>query len=114
LLFKAVELLTTSDEELKVQVLAAKLGVSRRTLLRRFKKYLGYSVEEYMSVIRFRKALSTYQKTKGQEPMSYIAMESNYYDQADFNHHVKARADLTPKELFEQLRIVDNTLFWKS
>ncbi|MEN0006562.1 MAG: DUF6597 domain-containing transcriptional factor, partial [Bacteroidota bacterium] len=47
LLFKAVELLTTSDEELKVQVLAAKLGVSRRTLLRRFKKYLGYSVEEY-------------------------------------------------------------------
>ncbi|MEL7118690.1 MAG: helix-turn-helix domain-containing protein [Bacteroidota bacterium] len=112
-LLNAVEILTTEDSEIKVNVLAERLGVSRRTLLRKFKKHLAYSIEEYISVIKFRKALYTFQNNPQNPSMSYIAMESNYYDQPDFNHQIRSRTQLTPKELFEQLKIVDDTLFWK-
>lgn len=110
---KAVEILVKDTDGLKVQTLANQLKVNRRTLLRKFKKHLGYSIEDYISVIKFRKALLSYQKGEGQKSMTDIALESSYYDQADFNHHIKSRVELTPTQLFEQLNIIDNTLFWK-
>lgn len=112
-LMKAVDQLVTSNAPIKVSDLAAQLQISRRTLLRQFKKHLGYSIKEYMSVIKFRKALLKYQSSKGQEKLSNIAFDSLYYDQPDFNHQIKSRSDLTPKELFQQLAIMDDTLFWK-
>ncbi|MFT5617218.1 MAG: AraC-like DNA-binding protein [Arenicella sp.] len=106
--------MTTSVGSGKVADLAAKLDVSRRTLLRKFKKHLGYSIEEYLSVIKFRKALFNFQNSDTDSKLSDIALDSNYYDQADFNHQVKYRSGMPPKELFKQLEIMDNTLFWKN
>ncbi len=112
-ILKAIDLLQHNTEPIKVSALAHQLNMNRRTLLRRFKKHLGYSLEEYTAVIRFRKALLNFQKQKDTKHLSKIALDSQYYDQADFNHHIKYRSDLTPKQLFEKLEIVDDILFWK-
>jgi len=96
-----------------VNDLAKAVNVSRRTLLRLFKKHLGYSVEEYISVVKFRKSLLHFQQME-KPNLTEVALESDYYDQADFNHQFKYRTDLTPSELFTKLKIMDNVLFWKT
>ncbi len=112
-ILKAIDYLVNSSVPMKVTELSNQLVVSRRTLLRKFKKHLGYSIEEYTSVIKFRKALLSFQKKQEVKDLSKIALESNYYDQPDFNHQIKSRSNLTPKQLFEQLEIVVDILFWK-
>ena len=112
-LLDAIEIINDEDELLKVHDLAVALNVNRRTLLRKFRKHLGYSPEEYLSVVKFRKALYKFQETQSSLSLTDIAYDSHYYDQSDFNHNLKRRTGLTPKELFAQLNIVDNTLFWK-
>ena len=113
-LIEAIKLLTRPGDMIKVEELAQQLGVSRRTLLRKFKKHLGYTIEDYISVTKFRRALLNFQKSEGRDSLTDIALDSNYYDQADFSHQLKSRSNLTPKELFSQLNIVDDVLFWKT
>ncbi|MEL6537491.1 MAG: helix-turn-helix domain-containing protein [Bacteroidota bacterium] len=110
-LLQVIEQMVSSPETIKVGALAKSLGISRRTLLRQFQKHLVYSPEEYLAVIKFRKALLNYQQAD-EATLVQIAHESGYYDQADFNHHLKERSGLTPSQLFAQLRIMDQTLFW--
>jgi AraC-like DNA-binding protein len=112
-LLESIHILTNANELIRVEELAKTVKLNRRTLLRKFKNHLGYSIEEYIAVIKFRKALLNFQQKKSSKQLFKIALESNYYDQADFNHHLKSRSGLTPKELFDQLNIVDDTLFWK-
>ncbi|MBX2816851.1 MAG: helix-turn-helix domain-containing protein [Saprospiraceae bacterium] len=113
LLLDAIRLMTTAEEPLKVHELSSRFNVSRRTLLRKFRKHLGYSVEEYAATIKFRRALLHFQKMNPSINLTEMALESQYYDQADFNHQVKSRSGLTPTALFRELQIIDNTLFWK-
>lgn len=113
-LLEAIKVLTRPSDMIKVEELAQQLEISRRTLLRKFKKHLGYSIEDYISVIKFRRALLNFQKLDKGVSLNEIALDSNYYDQADFNHQLKFRTSLTPKELFSQLNIVDDVLFWKT
>ncbi|OJJ21730.1 hypothetical protein BKI52_14610 [marine bacterium AO1-C] len=110
-LLAAAEKIITSEQPIKVNELAESLGVSRRTLLRLFQKHLIYSVEEYQAIVKFRRALIELQQ-QGKAHLTSVAYNSAYYDQADFNHQFKHRSGLTPSELFDQLNIVDNTLFW--
>lgn len=109
-LMQAVDYLVNKDHTIQVEELATYLKLSRRTLLRKFKKHLGYSVEDYKSVIKFRKALLQFQN---QESLTKVALESKYYDQSDFNHQIKYRTDLAPGALFKELRMIDDTLIWK-
>ena len=94
-------------------LLASTVNVSRRTLLRLFKKHLGYSIEEYISVVKFRKSLLHFQQMENPK-FTEVALESDYYDQADFNHQFKYRTNMTPSKLFAKLEIMDNVLFWKT
>ncbi|HAP63611.1 MAG TPA: hypothetical protein DCR93_30350 [Cytophagales bacterium] len=110
-LLRVIEQMISTPDTIKVGALAQELGISRRTLLRQFQKHLVYSPEEYLSVIKFRKALLNYQQAD-EATLVQIAHESGYYDQADFNHHLKERSGLTPSQLFAQLRIMDDVLFW--
>lgn len=110
---QAIKILTEGDEKIKVSDLENQLNLSRRTLLRKFKKQLGYTIEENITVIKFRKALLRFQEQSATLKPTNIAHQSGYYDQADFNHKIKNRSGFTPGELFEQMDIVDDTLFWK-
>ncbi len=110
-LLQAVHQIIQSEQAIKVNELAKNIGVNRRTLLRLFQKHLTYSIEEYQAIVKFRRALIELQH-QGKSHLTQVAYNSAYYDQADFNHHFKQRSGLTPSELFDQLNIVDNTLFW--
>lgn len=110
-LISAAEHIIANENPVKVNELAQSIGVSRRTLLRLFQKHLTYSVEEYQAIVKFRRALIQLQQ-QGKSHLTSVAYNSAYYDQADFNHQFKHRSSLTPSELFDQLNIVDNTLFW--
>ena len=104
--------LIDSPTKARVQEIAEELGISRRTLLRNFQKHLFYTPEEYMSVIKFRRALLYYQKQKDAPNLTQIALDSGYYDQPEFSKQLKNRSGLSPKELFSQLEIMDDVLFW--
>ncbi len=111
-LIEAVYQIIHQDTNIKVEALAKQLNMSRRTLLRLFKKHLYYSVEEYCSIVKFRKSLLHYQ-SQDKIKLTEIALESDYYDQADFNHQFKYRTGMPPKALFSKLEIMDDVLFWK-
>ncbi|MEM9936784.1 MAG: helix-turn-helix domain-containing protein [Bacteroidota bacterium] len=104
--------LIESPTKARVQEIAEELGISRRTLLRLFQKHLFYTPEEYMSVIKFRRALLYYQEQKDAPNLTQIALDSGYYDQPAFSKQLKHRSGLSPKELFGQLEIMDDVLFW--
>lgn len=110
---QAVQLILEQEVPLKVQDLANKLHISRKTLLRLFRKHLAYSVEEYISVVRFRKTMINYQSKDGKRNLSQIALEGNYYDQSDFYKHYKLKCGQTPSQLFKELKTIDDGLFWK-
>lgn len=110
-LIKAVHQIIYNDATIKVSELSNQLNINRRTLLRLFQKHLIYSIEEYIAVVKFRKALLEFQQ-QDKPKLTDIAMQSDYYDQADFNHQFKYRTDMTPSELFSRLEIMDDVLFW--
>ena len=111
-LVHGVNILRNASENITTDKLAKMVGASRRTLLRLFKKHLGYTIEDYKSVIKFRRALLHFQSQREGFRLTDIAYQSIYYDQPDFNRQVRARSGLTPSELFRQLDIVDDILFW--
>ena len=110
---KAVDIILNKNELIKVSDLADELNISRKTLLRLFQKHLSYSVEEYISVVKFRKALINYQNKNHPSRLTDIAYESGYYDQSDFIRHFKSRAGVNPKRLFAELQTVEKGLYWK-
>ncbi|MEO0471388.1 MAG: helix-turn-helix domain-containing protein [Bacteroidota bacterium] len=115
-LTKVIQTIQQSADIPQVQALADSVAISRRTLLRLFRKHLSYSIEEYLSVVRFRRALLQFQEQKNESSflnLAQIAYESGYYDQPDFNRQLKERSGFSPKDLFNQLTIMDDVLFWK-
>jgi len=110
---QAVQLILEQEDPLKVQDLADQLQIGRKTLLRLFRKHMAYSVEEYISVVKFRKTMINYQSKGGKRNLSQIALEGNYYDQSDFYKHYKLKCGQTPSQLFKELKTIDDGLFWK-
>lgn len=111
-LIQAINYILTSEEPIRVSRLSDKLGISRKTLLRLFQKHLGYSVETYLSVVRFRKALIAYQESEEKPTLTEVAYTSQYYDQSDFIHQFKAKSGLSPGQLYAQLKTLKEGLFW--
>lgn len=107
-----VEKILQTSGQIGVEQLAEELEVSRKTLLRLFKKHLGYTPSEYRSVVKFRAALQNYQSKSIKPNMSALAYESEYYDQSDLNHHFKEKTGQSPQQLFSQLRTIEKGLYW--
>lgn len=112
-LAQAVQVILEQEDLIRVKDLAQKLQISRKTLLRLFRKHLAYSVEEYISVVKFRKTLINYQSKARKPNLSQIAQEGNYYDQSDFYKQYKLKCGQTPSQLFRELETIEEGLFWK-
>jgi len=112
-LLSAVNILVNADPIPKVDELARQVHMSRRTLLRKFRLHLGYSIEEYISTIKFRRALANFLGSQKEVNLTKLALDSQYYDQADFSRQIKERSGLPPKRFFNELDVQENTLFWK-
>ncbi|CAM1353373.1 helix-turn-helix domain-containing protein [Tenacibaculum insulae] len=106
-----VKIIENSDLD-SVQQIATDLNISRKTLLRLFKKHLLYSPSEYKAIVKFRKTLNYYQKKSNKPNFTALAHVGNYYDQSDLNLHFKNRTGITPKLLLTNIQTIYNDLYW--
>ncbi|MEO0572187.1 MAG: helix-turn-helix domain-containing protein [Bacteroidota bacterium] len=95
-----IKSILVNDEDLFVKNFASSIGVTRKTILRKFRKHLCTTPTDFIAIIKFRRALNQFNlNTK----LSQIAYESKYYDQSDFIRQFKKIAGLTPKAIFENI-----------
>ncbi len=108
----AVHKILNDADSYSIAQIATELKISRKTLLRLFKKHLAISPSEYKSIAKLRKAINFYKKNANQPKLSTLAYESLYYDQSDLNHHFKEKTGLTPKDLFNKIQTIEHGLYW--
>lgn len=112
-MYRALDLLFAEGEKKTVQEIAEELHVSRKTLLRLFKKHLNCSVQDYASLIQFRRSVEAYQKAAEKPSFTGLALDLNYYDQSDFVHHFKRITNTNPKKFFQSLKeFGEHDTFW--
>ena len=109
----AVQEILDNEASVSIQSLADTLQISRKTLLRLFKKHLAISPTDYKSIVKFRKALIAYQNKKNRPSLADLAYTVDYYDQSDLNFHFKQKTGQTPQELFKILKTIEKGLFWQ-
>lgn len=110
---QAMSILRENAGESDVRSLADQLGISRKTLLRYFKKHLCCTVEEYRKLVRFRNALNDYRSQTDQITFTELAHKHSYYDQPAFIRHFKAVTGKTPRSFFAGLRQYGaNDTYW--
>jgi len=84
-----------------ISELARDLGVSPRHLAQRFTEQVGFSPKLYARILRFERALGRLGRVAegaAPEPMTAIAHDSGYFDQAHFNREFRAMTGATPGE----------------
>ncbi|WP_347925915.1 AraC family transcriptional regulator [Pontimicrobium sp. SW4] len=101
---KAVNIIFNATEIPKVKELASNLSISRKTLLRLFRKHLCFSVEEFKSVVKFRRALTLYEAAVKKPSLTQVAIENQYYDQPEFINHFKSLTGFNPKKFFSSTK----------
>ncbi|MGD1945528.1 MAG: helix-turn-helix domain-containing protein [Croceivirga sp.] len=105
-----IESILETDGDLFVQNFASAIGVTRKTIFRKFRKHLCTSPSDFIALVKFRKALNHYNLNA---KLSEIAYESHYYDQSNFIKQFKKIAGLTPKATFEKIvRKGDFQILW--
>lgn len=109
---RSVQAIFNSNGTIKVQQLSDTIGVSRKTLLRLFKKHLCCSVEEYKKIVMFRNALN-YSQQSEDSTVTDVALYSYYYDQAHYIKHFKSVTMHSPKALLSKLIGLGNhEVYW--
>lgn len=110
---EALKLLFADDAKYRVDELSDELEISRKTLLRMFRKHQNSSAIDYMKLIQFRKSIEIFQNTKDKTKFTELAHDTAYYDQSDFIKHFKKLTGFNPKLFFNNLSIIsDKGTFW--
>jgi AraC-like DNA-binding protein len=109
----AVDEILKSNGNISINSMANELNISRKTLLRLFKKHISISPTEFKSIVRFRKALTLYQSKTTKPNFSSIAHEAYFYDQSDLNFYFKKKTGLSPTQLFSVIKTIEKDLYWK-
>ncbi len=86
---------------LSLDVLGARLGVSRQEFARRFRDRTGLTPKRFARIVRFRNALSLLHRS---EKIAAVAAELAYYDQAHMYRDFAEFARLTPGEFVSATR----------
>lgn len=108
-LLKAIDLIF--NKGLGVAEISDALNIHRKTLLRLFQKHLNCSPKEFSNVVKFRKAINTYQEHK--PALTNLAYRNDYYDQSDFIKHFKKITGFNPKKFFSNLsHLGTEDTFW--
>ncbi len=108
-----VKIVHESLGNIKMNDLEQKTNLSRRTILRKFRKYLFCSFEEYKNIVRFRMAIDNFKK--GEKKASNLIGDISYYDQSNFIHQFKSITGESPNKLLNQIRNNPESFhyFWK-
>jgi len=93
----------SSTDSFHREGLITESGFSERYIQKAFLEYVGLTPQNYFAVQRFNKALALIQSSS--KPLTSIALECGYYDQAHFIKEFKSYTALTPS----QVRSPENT-----
>ncbi len=80
---------------------AALQGYSKRNFLRKFKMMYGLSPRDFANIKRLNTLRNSQQSLRGM-PLSILAMELGYYDQAHMTRSIKKLTGVTPQVLLSQ------------
>jgi AraC-like DNA-binding protein len=98
---QAIDILVASGGECPVATLATMVGVSERTLLRRFRAATALTPKQFA---RIRRLLSAaWHAIDSDEGWGRIAAQAGYADQPHLHHDVKALTGLRPEELARRM-----------
>ena len=110
---QVIDLLKNKEEKHTVNSISEHLNISRKTLLRLFKKHLNCTPKEYLALTQLRHAIEVFNLTDEKTTLTHLAHESNYYDQSSFIRHFKKVTNFNPKEFFNNLsHIGPHSTFW--
>ena len=107
---QALQLISWVKESgsLRLNCLSERTGVHYKKLERIFSQYTGYNPKNFTRVIRFYSALRQ-MKTK-QLSLTYIGLNSGYYDQPHFIRDFKAFTGKSPSEFSTESPTIANLL----
>ena len=95
---RALQIIEASGGQIRVDDLAAEIGVSCRNLTRLFERAVGLSPKEFGRVSRFLRALRLL--TAGDHrSLTDVALDCGFFDQAHFNHDFRELAGMSPGDL---------------
>jgi len=80
-----------------VRELAAETGYSERYLRMKFEHTLGFSPKLYNRIVRFQRALENV--VRSANPLSDVAADGGYFDQAHFMKDFKSFSQMTPSQI---------------
>lgn len=93
---RALAALESSGGEVRVEALAARLGVSRQHLAAQFRDQVGLSPKLYARICRFRRATAALKATPAPDWVR-LALECGYFDQSHLIHDFQELAGSTPE-----------------
>jgi len=99
---RACEQLVASGGNYRVSELASSLGLSKRTLERRFVAQIGATPKKVARVIRLRSAILQKAQLPG---WAEVAHAVGYYDQSHMIHDFLELYGMTPETLYPQIRV---------
>lgn len=102
-------LIELGDAETSLNALAAAADVHPVHFARVFRRFTGCSAGEYRRRHQLRRALALLRN--GKQPLTQIALESGFYDQAHFSRCFCARFGVTPSRFREQVANVQDEVF---
>lgn len=101
------------DNELSINDIAGRLGISRKHLNRLFQNNIGTSIQKYRSIFRFRKLMDRKLSESSRENLSTLSHLVNYSDQSHFIKHCKLFTGLKPSQFFKEgTNLSSENIFW--
>jgi AraC-like DNA-binding protein len=104
----AVALIETAGGEMKVHAVAARVGLSRRQLERRFRCCTGLTPKEFSQGRRVRATVLAILRSAGKTRWSALAAHAGFSDQAHLGHELARVIGRTPSSFERALRAIEH------
>ncbi len=93
----AVDIIAATRGAVRIDTLAAALGVSRQHLTNQFRTRVGLGAKLFARVCRFQHASARLRSIGAQQDMAALAIDLGYHDQPHMNHEFKALSGVSPQ-----------------
>jgi AraC-like DNA-binding protein len=102
LMQRACKELDRSNGKLPISTLARTLGLTERTLERRFQIHIGATPKKYARIVRLRSAVL---QRQGLSSWADAACDAGYYDQSHLIHDFQELYGMSPESIYPQMEV---------